>query len=94
MARCIWPLVMLMLATSYPPAWGQATKKPKTPPLGDILPLLDAKSPHALAGVLRGAMIQFAPSFWALSSIWSVTERCAAAGPAANAEAMPSAAAT
>ncbi len=36
-------------------------KKFEPPPLGDILPLLDASSPQALAGVLRGAMLKFLP---------------------------------
>lgn len=34
----------------------------KVPPLEDILPLLDARSPDALEGVLRSALIQFLPN--------------------------------
>src|SRR4051794_19530136 len=62
MAKRAWPGWVLGLALCGVPAWGQTpAKKIQPPPLGDILPLLDAKSPQALAGVLRGAVLRFLP---------------------------------
>lgn len=53
---------LLVLSGWSSPAYSQTTFKLKSPPLTDILPLLDASSPQALSGVLRGALIQFLPN--------------------------------
>lgn len=61
MAKRIWPGLVVLLALAGSDAWGQTPKKFQAPPLGDLLPLLDAKSPQALAGVLRGAVLKLMP---------------------------------
>jgi hypothetical protein len=56
-------LACVLAAISCPAvAQAQPAKKFKAPPVGDILPLLDAGSPQALSGVLRGAVLQFLPN--------------------------------
>jgi hypothetical protein len=53
-------LACLLLAVA--PGLASAQPKPRPrPDLTDLLPLLDAKSPEALAGVLRGAMLKYLP---------------------------------
>jgi hypothetical protein len=61
MAKRIWPGCLFTVLLCCSPVWAQPPAKFKTPPISDILPLLDASSPQALAGVLRGAVLQFMP---------------------------------
>lgn len=51
----------LLLAAATSPAYGTDGKE-KRPGIGDILPLLDARSPQALAGVLRSALLDYLPN--------------------------------
>lgn len=60
--RC-WVLIGLSIIAGWDsPGFSQTQSKLKAPPLTDILPLLDASSPQALSGVLRGALIKFLPN--------------------------------
>ncbi len=61
MVKWVAAAVLTVLVLCAGGAQTQPPKKPQVPPVGDILSLLDPKSPQALAGVLRGAVLQFIP---------------------------------
>jgi hypothetical protein len=61
MAKWIMLASVVAMALGATPQQPQPAKKFQAPPVGDILPLLDTKSPQALAGVLRGAVLRFMP---------------------------------
>jgi hypothetical protein len=65
-------LLLAALASADPPP------NIRVPRLENVLPLLDASSPEALAGVLRGALIQFLPNpLYEASPGWGNTREVA-----------------
>jgi hypothetical protein len=65
-------LLLAVLASADPP------QNFRAPRLENVLPLLDASSPEALGGVLRGALIQFLPNpLYEASPDWGHTREVA-----------------